>query len=220
VGFSVEVVFFVVVSWESFGGVWDVKTTVDGTFQSTKDFVTGGSSSKTSIEEASEWTWTVIGWFYVVFITIDFFLTFVELVEFHLSEKSSSKEKTSAIVGGVVGKADFDSEFREFVGVSSANDYITGHSWVGNLANYIPVGCSNDQSVFRSVKFVLVLSTKTSSGLVIGFADLSPLEFWLKSLEVGLIFLDFDQSINSFFSSVSVFTGHFEGKIAASVFYL
>jgi len=208
VGFGVEVVFFVVVAWESFGGVWDIETTVDGSFQSTKNFVSGGGSGETGIEEASEWTWTIFAWFDVVFITIDFSLTFVKFVELHFGEKSSSEEKTSAVVGGVVGEADFDTEFGEFVSVSSADDNITAHSWVSNLADNISVGGSNNQSVFWGVEFVLVLGAETSSGLVIGFTDLSPLEFWLESLEVGLVLLDLDQSVGSLFSSVSVFTGH------------
>lgn len=32
VGFSIEVLFFVVVAWKSFGGVRDIEATVDGTF--------------------------------------------------------------------------------------------------------------------------------------------------------------------------------------------
>jgi hypothetical protein len=123
-------------------------------------------------------------------------------------------------VGGVVGEADFHSEFREFVGVSSADDNISGHSWVGNLADDIPVGSSNDQSIFRSVEFVLVLSAKASSGLVIGFTDLSPLEFWLESLEVSFILLDFNQSVGSLLSSVTIFTGHFGELVKLPQFYL
>jgi len=209
VGFGIEVVFFVIVAWESFGGVWDVKTTVDGSFQSTKNFVSGGGSGETSIEEASEWTWTFFIWFDVVFVTIDFGLSDVSFVELHFGEKSSGEKKTSAVVGGVVGETDFDTEFGEFVSVSSADDNITAHSWVSNLADDISVGGSNNQPVFWGVKFVLVLGAETSSGLVIGFTDLSPLEFWLEPFEVSLVLLDFDQSVNSLFSSVSIFTGHF-----------
>jgi len=208
VGFGVKVVLFVVVAWEPFGGVWDVETAVDGAFEGSKDFVSGGGSGETGVEEASEWTWTVVGWLYVVFVTIDFFLSLVEFVELHLGEKSSGEEETGAVVRGVVGETDLDSEFGELVGVSGADDNITAHSWVGNLADDIPVGGSNDQSVFRGVEFVLVLGAESSSGLVIGFTDLSPLEFWLESLEVGLVLLDLDQSVGSLFSSVSVFTGH------------
>jgi len=208
VGLGIEVVFFVVVAWESLGGVWNIKTAIDSTFQGSEDFVTGGGSGKTGVQEASEWTWAIISWFDVVFVTIDFFLTFVELVKLHLGEKSSGEEKSSAVMSGVVGEADFDSKFRELVGVGGADNDVSGHSWVGNLADDIPVGCSDNQSVFWSVKFVLVLSAQSSSSLVVSFADLSSLEFWLESLEVSLVLLDFDQSVGSLLSSVSVFTGH------------
>jgi len=209
VGFSVEFVFVVVVTRESLGGVWDVKATVDGSFQGAENFVSGGGSGETGVEEASEWTWTVVGWLYVVFVTIDFFLSLVEFVELHLGEKSSGEEETGAVVSGVVGEAGFDSEFWEFVGVSGSDNNITTHPWVSNLANNIPVSRSNNQSVFWGVELVLVLSAESSPGLVIGFTFLSPLEFWLKSFEVGLVFLDLDQSVNSLLSSVSVLSGHF-----------
>jgi len=209
VGFGVEFVFLGIVTWKSFGRVRNIKSTVDGSFQSTENFVTGGGSSETGVEEASEWTWSIVGWFNVVFVTIDFFLSLVDGIELHLGEKSSSEKETGAVVSGVVGEAGLDSEFREFVGVSGTDDNISAHPWVGDLADDIPVGGSNDQPVFRGVELVLVLGTEASSCLVIGFTVLPPLEFRLESLEVGLVFLDLNQSINSLLSSVSVLSGHF-----------
>ena len=97
-----------------------------------------------------------------------------------------------------------------FLTVSGSDDNISAHSWVGDLADDIPVGGSNDQSVFWGVEFVLVLGAKSSSCLVIGFTFLSPLEFRLESLEVSFVFLDLNQSINSLLSSVSVLSGHFK----------
>jgi len=72
VGFGVEVVLFVVVAWEPFGGVWDVETAVDGAFEGSEDFVSGGGSGETGVEEASEWTWTFFVWFDVVFVSVNF----------------------------------------------------------------------------------------------------------------------------------------------------
>lgn len=210
VGFGVEFVFLGIVTWKSFGRVRNIKSTVDGSFQGTENFVTGGGSSETGVEEASEWTWSIFCWFNVEFFTIDFFLSLVERIELHLGEKSSSEKETGAVVSGVVGEAGLDSEFREFVGVSGSDDNISAHSWVGDLADDIPVGGSNDQSVFWGVEFVLVLGAKSSSCLVIGFTFLSPLEFRLESLEVSFVFLDLNQSINSLLSSVSVLSGHFK----------
>jgi len=84
VGLGVEVVLFVVVAWESLGGVWDIKATINGALECTKDLVTGGGSGQTSVQEASEWAWTVISWLHVVLVTIDLLLSLVKLVELHL----------------------------------------------------------------------------------------------------------------------------------------
>jgi hypothetical protein len=209
VGFGVEFVFLGIVTWKSFGRVRNIKSTVDGSLEGTENFVTGGGSGETGVQKASEWTWTFVGWFNVVFISVDFFLSFVDGIELHLGEKSSGEEETGAVVSGVVGEAGLDSEFRELVGVSGTDNNISAHPWVGDLADDIPVGGSDDQPIFRGVELVLVLGTEASSCLVIGFTFLPPLEFRLKSLEVGLVFLDLNQSINSLLSSVSVLSGHF-----------
>jgi len=209
VGLGVEVVLFVVVAWESLGGVWDVEATVDGTFEGTEHLVAGGGSSETGIQEASEWAWTVVAWLNVVLVAIDLLLALVELVQLHLGQQSSSKEKTGAVVGGVVLEADRDAKLGQLVGVSGADDNITAHSRVHNLAHDISVGGSYDKSVFWGVKLVLVLSAEASSGLVVGFALLSSSEFWLESLEVGLVLLDFNQPVGSLFSSILILAGHF-----------
>jgi len=211
VGLGVEVVLLVVVAWESLGGVWDVEATVDGALESTEHLVAGGGSGETGVQEASEWAWTVVAWLHVVLVTIDLLLALVKLVELHLLQQSSSEQETGAVVGSVVLEANRDAEFGQLMGVSGADDNITAHSRVDDLADDISVGGSYNKSVFWGVELVLVLSAEASSGLVVGLALLSSSEFWLESLEVGLVLLDLDQSVGSLLSSILILLCHFCG---------
>jgi len=206
---GVELVGLSVVAWESLGGVGDVQTAVDGSLEGTEHLVAGGGSSQTGVQEASEWTWTFVVGFDVVFVTIDFGLTDVGLVELHLLQQSSGQEETSAVVGRVVGEANVESELFELVGVGGADHNVASHSGVGYLADNIPVGAAHDQAVFWRVELVLVLGAEASSRLVVGLTVASASVFWLKSLEVGLVLLDLDQAVGSLLSSILIFSGHF-----------
>jgi len=217
VGLGVEVVLLVVVAWESLGGVWDVEATIDGTLESAEHLVTGGGSGETGVQEASEWAWAVVAWLHVVLVTVDLLLALVKLVELHLLQQSSSEQETGAVVGSVVLEANRDAELGQLVGVSGADDNITAHSRVDDLADDISVGGSDDKSVFWGVELVLVLSAEASSGLVVSLAFLSSSEFWLESLEVGLVLLDLDQAVGSLLSSILILAGHFCGS---SLIYL
>jgi len=209
VGLGVEVVLLVVVAWESLGGVWDVEATVDGSLKSAEDLVAGGGSGETGVQEASEWTWAIVGWLHVVLVTVDLLLALVQLVELHLLQQSSSEKKTGAVVSSVVLESDGDAELGQLVGVSGADDDVAAHSGVDHLADDISVGGSHNKSVFWGVELVLVLSAEASSRLVVSFAFLSSSEFWLESLEVGLVLLDFNQPVGSLFSSILILAGHF-----------
>jgi hypothetical protein len=205
---GVEFVGIGVVAWESLGGMWDVQTAVNGALESTEHLVTGGGSSQTSVQEASEWTWTFVVGFDVVLVTVNFGLTDVGFVELHLVQQSSSQEKAGAVVRGVVGEADVESELFELVSVGGADDNVASHSGVGYLADNIPVGASDNQAVFWRVELILVLSAEASSRLVVGLTVASASVFWLKSLEVSLVLLDLNQAVGSVLSSILIFSGH------------
>jgi len=112
-------------------------------------------------------------------------------------------------VGGVVLEAYFDAEFREFVGVSGADDNITSHPGVCHLANDILVGRPDNKSILGRIELVLVLSAQASSSLIIGLTVLSSLKLGLVSLKVSLVLLDLNQPIGSLLSSILIFSGHF-----------
>jgi len=209
VGLSIKAFSLGVVSRESLGGVGDIKSAIDGALERAEDLVSGGCSGETGVEEASEWSGAFFRGFYVVLVTINLGLTDVKLVKLHLGEKSSGKEKSGAVVSGVVLEADLDAVLGELVAVSCADHNITSHSRVDNLCDNISVGSPDYQSVLGGVKLVLVLSAKSPSGLVIGLSVLSSLELGLVSLKVSLVLLDLDQPVGSLFSSIFIFSGHF-----------
>jgi hypothetical protein len=211
VALSVKVVRLSVVAWESLAAVWDVETTVNGSFKSAEYFVSGSGSGETGVEEATEWTWAVFSWFNVVLVTVDFGLTDVGLIEFEFLQQATGQEETSAVVRGVVLKADSETVFWELVGVSSGDDNITGHSRVGNLANNVSVGGSNNKTILWRIEFVFELRAQALACLIIGLSDLTTLELWLVAFEVGLVLLDLDELINSLLSHITlIFTGHLE----------
>lgn len=72
-----------------------------------------------------------------------------------------------------------------------AEDLVSVQGGVDNLAGYFFVGETGNKSVFHSVEFVLVLHGKTFSGVIVGFSFSTTTELSLKSLEVGVIFVDF-----------------------------
>lgn len=81
--------------------------------------------------------------------------------------------------------------------VCSTYDHISFDSGIGYLAYNILVCKTYDKTIFRSIVFVFVLSCQTFTSIVISFSFSSPLEFDLKSLKVGLVFDDFDETLQT-----------------------
>lgn len=73
----------------------DGQTTVHCTLQSTKDFVSSGSSGKTCIQVARESTRLSIHAFHIVFVTSDFNLAFIDLIKAKLIQKLCERKKKS-----------------------------------------------------------------------------------------------------------------------------
>lgn len=82
----------------------DGQTAIHCTLQSTKDFVSSGSSGKTCIQVACESTRLSIHAFHIVFITSHFNLAFIDLIKTKFIQKlwgrgkKKSKQQTSAII--------------------------------------------------------------------------------------------------------------------------
>jgi hypothetical protein len=155
------------VSRESFWVVWDVKTTINGSFHGSEDTRSSGSSGQTNIEEDFKWsasfTFRLLDF---VESTISLDNSLVDFVKsnFFGGEETTSKEETSGVGSWVVFETSFgsfrvdrSSISRKFVGVGSSQDDIMVDGGISDLASNFSVGESNDESVFRTVVFVFVL---------------------------------------------------------------
>ena len=107
--------------------------------------------------------------FFIVFVTINFDLTFIEWVQSEFLEDTTTDEETSSVGGGVVGQTARDTISWQLMWVSSTDDNVTLKASVGDLGNDVLVGDTDYKSVFWGVVFVLVLNTKTLAGEVVSF---------------------------------------------------
>lgn len=73
------------------------------------------------------------------------------------------------------------------------------------LAYDIFVGKPDNQSELGRVVLVLVLNSQSLPGVVIGFSLTTPLEFNLETLEVLLVFHNFDETLRK--AKLSLFVG-------------
>jgi hypothetical protein len=148
----------------------DVKTTVKGTFESSKDLGTGRSTLQASIEESHEGAGTFISGIDIVVFTNIFGVTLVDLIKTEFLENTAGEEETSSVSSTVVSEASLESVTRELMGVGSTNNDITSHCCVSNLAYYITVGETDDEAVLGGVVLVLVLGGQPQASTVVGLS--------------------------------------------------
>ncbi len=89
-------------SWVSPGGMWNVKSSIAGALQAAEDPGAGCGSGKTDVEDSHEWPAfreVLVG---VPVFSGGLFESLIQLVHTELLEKSSGKEKTSAVSSGVI----------------------------------------------------------------------------------------------------------------------
>lgn len=165
------------VSWESLGLMWNVDSTIASSLHDREDSSSGGGSVDTNIEESLEWSLVLNIVINVEVLSVDIGVALVHVGETNLLEKSSGEEKTGGISSRVVGKSSGETVLLELGGLSGAENSITSHGGVDDLADVLGASSSNDESVLLGVVLVLVLADKSSSGVVIGLALSSSL--WL-----------------------------------------
>ena len=107
--------------------------------------------------------------FFIVFVTINFELTFIEWVQSEFLKDTTADEETGSVGGGVVGQTARDTISWQLMWVGSTDDDVTLEASVGNLGNDVLVCDTDYKSVFWGVVFVLVLNTKTLAGEIVGF---------------------------------------------------
>lgn len=143
---------------------------------------------------------------FVVLVTVDFDLTFVERVETEFLKDSASDEESGGVSGRVIGQTNGDSVTGELMRVGGADNNVTDQTSIGNLGDDILIGDADNESVLWSVVLILVLDTKTLSGEVVSLAFASSSKLDLVSLEVGLVLLDGHEGL----LSSSSFLCHFD----------
>merc|ERR1719300_1070171 len=184
---------FIVVPWESLFRVWNIESTINGTFQGSKDLSTGGGSGETNVQAGSECSGTIIIVFNTIHLSVDISVALVDRVEAELLEDSSSQEQSSAVACSIVGKPNFNSISGQLMTVSSANNDVSFKSSIGNLAADVSVGRSDNHPVLGCIILVLVLNYKTFASIEISLSFTPPAELDLETLEVSLVLNNLDE---------------------------
>jgi hypothetical protein len=152
-----EFSFGLFVNWESFWLVWDVKTSINGTFEGSEETRSSGGSDETNIEEDFEWSSV---WSFRLLdseiSTISFDDSDVLFVQsdFFEGKETTSEQKSSGIGSWVVFeptfgtfRVDVGSIVGQFTRIGSAQDFIMINGGIRNLASNFGVGESNNESV-------------------------------------------------------------------------
>jgi hypothetical protein len=186
-----------VVSGESLLGVGNVKTTISGSLEGSKDTSSSSGGFAANIEKSTEGALVVIDFLDVVGLlvvlgrnnfSVNFGVSFVKIVESDLFEETTGAEETGAVGGGVVLQTDRKSVTSELGGLSLAEDAISIDQGVGDLADDLGVCETHDKTVLWGLVLVLVLGTQSFSLPVVGLTLASASELDLITREVGLGF--------------------------------
>ena len=128
----------------------------------------------------------------------------VALVQLQGLQQTAGEQKAGRVGSGVVGEAELDPVAGELVGVGCSHDHITLDLRVGDLADDVAVGETDDQPVLVGVVLVGVLDHKLSAGVVVGLALTATTELGLEPLEVGFVLNEFLERHVDFFFRVEV----------------
>jgi hypothetical protein len=147
--------------------VWNVKTSIGGTLQGTEDTASSGGGFASNIQESTEGTLVLIDFVNVVGtlsylglddISINLVVALIDIVEANLLKKTPGTQESSTVGGGVVFKTNLQSRPRQLVGTGTGQNTIAIDQSVGNLANNLLVGETNDKAVLGRLVLVLGLA--------------------------------------------------------------
>jgi hypothetical protein len=191
-----------VVSRETLLRVRNIKSTIGGALQGTKDTATSGGGLYTNIQKSTEGTLVLIDLINVVSsltnsgrddVAINLIITFVHIIQSNLLEETTSAQKSSTVSGSVVLKTDTQSVTGELVGTGRGQDTVTIDERVGNLADNLTVGETNDETVLGRLVLVLGLAAETLALTVVGTSLAATTELDLVALVVRLGLLDLNE---------------------------
>jgi len=199
---SVVLLGVTVVAGEALLRVRDVETAIGGTLEGAKDTAPRGGGLAADVEEGAEGSLILVYLVDVVGLladlgandlAIDLGVALVNIIEANLLKETTGTKETSAVGGTVVLKTDLEAVTGKLLGVSLAKDAITVDEGVGDLADDLGVGETNDQTVLGALVLVLGLSAKALALTVVSPSLAATAELDLVTAEVCLGFLHPDE---------------------------
>lgn len=181
------------ISWESFGGMWDIDSTIGSTLHSSKESGSSSSSADSDIEKSLEWSLITNILINVEVLTVDLIVGLVHFAETNLLEQSSSEKKTSAVSSTVVGKTSSHTMALKLGRLRGAKNSISSHGGVDDLADELGASSSDDESVLLGVILIFILEDESLSSVEIGFSLSSSLWLYLHSLVICLVLDHFNK---------------------------
>merc|ERR1719411_2551124 len=145
---------------EPLAGVGDVDAAVDGALHGAEHLGAGGGPGQADVQAGVEGRPVALVLNQEV-VAVDLQLAGVHGVQLVLLQKPPCKQKTGAVSGGVVGKADLDSVLGQLGGIGGTHHLVALEMSVSDLAGDVLVGNPDDHAVLGGVVFILVLDDKT-----------------------------------------------------------
>mmetsp|Transcript_77198 Transcript_77198/g.133887 ORF Transcript_77198/g.133887 Transcript_77198/m.133887 type:complete len:253 (-) Transcript_77198:3-761(-) len=174
-------------TWEVLGTVGNVKSTIDGTFQSTPHPRTHTSAPDADVKNGLEWSLLGILILDVVLLSVQFLLTLEGLVKAKRLQSTAGDEQAGCIGSGVVLVAAGDAELGELIRACMRHDDIACNGGIRNLADNPLVRQAYNQPVLLVIELVLVLPDHLATGLEVSLALAASALLHLIALEEGLV---------------------------------
>mmetsp|Transcript_79931 Transcript_79931/g.147077 ORF Transcript_79931/g.147077 Transcript_79931/m.147077 type:complete len:273 (-) Transcript_79931:22-840(-) len=180
-------------TWEVLGTVGNVKSTIDGTFQSTPHPRTHTSAPDADVKNGLEWSLLGILILDVVLLSVQFLLTLEGLIKAKRLQSTAGDEQAGCIGSGVVLVAAGDAELGELIRACMRHDDIACNGGIRNLADNPLVRQAYNQPVLLVIELVLVLPDHLATGLEVSLALAATTLFHLVTFEERFILQDLDK---------------------------
>ena len=180
--FGIKTILLLIISREALIRMRNIKSSIDSTLHGGKDFGTSSGATKTDIEIGLKGTGAV-------------FLVKFGFVKTEISQDAASTEKTSAIGGSIIGKANLNTIVGKLVSIGRSNDKVSLNLGVYNLADNISIGETNNQTILGGIVLVLVLNDQAFASIVISLALTASAILDLEAFEISLVFNSLDERL-------------------------
>jgi len=156
-----------VVSRETLLGMRNVESTISSSLESTKDTASSSGSTASYIQKSTEGALVLIDLIDVVGLLanlarnnfgIHLGVSLVDIIESNLLEETTSTEESGTVGSSVVLKSYGKSVTAKLGGGGRGEDAISVNEGVCDLADYVSVGETDDETVLGGLVLVLCLS--------------------------------------------------------------